>query len=113
MSDDLQIRHQDSTLQTVRERDRIRLLLEINNAVVSHLDLKELVKTISASLRDIIPHDSAGIALYDPELNQLREYTNVTYNELEAFQEGDTFPLEGTPAGQVFLTGQPLLIRRP
>src|SRR5262245_27657339 len=113
MNDDLQIQPQDSTIRTARERDRLRLLLEINNAVVSHLDLKELVRTISASLRDIMPHDSAGIALYEPELKQLRECTNVTYKELEAFREGETFPLEGTPAGQVFLTGQPLLIRRP
>jgi formate hydrogenlyase transcriptional activator len=99
--------------QAARERDRIRLLLEINNAVVSHLDLRELVKTISASLRDIMPHDTAGIALYEPEMNQLREYANVAYKHLDAFREGETIPLEGTPAGQVFLTGQPLLIRRP
>ena len=96
-----------------RERDRVQLMLEINNAVVSHLDLKDLVKTISASLRDIMPHDSAGIALYEPELNHLREYTNVAYTDLAAFRVGDTIPLEGTPAGQVFLTGEPVLIRRP
>ena len=96
-----------------RERDRKRLLLDINNAVVSHLDLKDLVKAISAKLRDILPHDSAGIALYEPEHNHLREYTNVTYRDINAFKVGDTIPLEGTPAGQVFVTGQPLLIRGP
>ena len=95
------------------ERDRFQLMLKINNAVVSHLDLQELVKTISASLRDIIPHDAAGIALYEPEHDHLREYTNVFYTDLNAFRIGDTIPLQGTPAGQVFLTGQPLLIRRP
>ncbi|HEX4900696.1 MAG TPA: sigma 54-interacting transcriptional regulator, partial [Pyrinomonadaceae bacterium] len=99
--------------RAARERDRIRLLLEINNAVVSHLDLKEVVKTVSASLREIMPHDAAGIALYEPEPEQLREYTNVNYKDLESFRVGDTIPLEGTPAGHVFLTGQPLLVRRP
>ncbi len=96
-----------------RERDRVQLMLKINNAVTSHLDLKDLVKTISGSLRDIVPHDSAGIALYEPELNQLREYTNVAYKDLAAFRVGETIPIEGTPAGQVFLTGEPLLIRQP
>jgi formate hydrogenlyase transcriptional activator len=96
-----------------RERDELRIVLEINNAVVSHLDLKQLVKTVSASLRDVMPHDAAGIALYEPEHNHLREYSNVSYRDLNAFREGDTIPLEGTPAGQVFLTGQPLLIKRP
>lgn len=96
-----------------RERERSRLLLEINNAVVTHLDLKELVKRVSASLRDIMPHDAAGIALYEPEHKHLREYTNVNYGELDAFHEGDVIPLEGTPAGEVFVTGRPMLIRRP
>jgi formate hydrogenlyase transcriptional activator len=96
-----------------RERERSRLLLEINNAVVSHLDLKELVKTVSASLRDIIPHDAAGIALYEPEQNHLREYTNVNYKDVDAIHVGDTIPLEGTPAGEVFTTGRPMLIKRP
>ena len=95
------------------ERDRFQLMLEINNAVVSHLNLQDLVKTISASLRDIMPHDAAGIALYEPEHNHLREYTNVFYTDVQAFRVGDAIPLEGTPAGQVFTTGQPLLIRRP
>ena len=95
------------------ERDRLRLLLEINNAVVSHLDLRDLVKSVSATLRDVIPHDAAGIALYEPEHDVLREYTNVTYQDLVIFREGDAIPLEGTPAGEVFLTGKPMLIRRP
>src|SRR5262249_24198813 len=96
-----------------RESKRVQLLLEMNNAVVSTLDLRELVKAVSASLRDIMPHDSAGIALYDSETNHLREFTNVSYKDVSAFREGDVIPLEGTPAGQVFLTGRPLLIRRP
>jgi formate hydrogenlyase transcriptional activator len=97
----------------VRERDRLRLLLDINNAVVSHLDLKDLVRSVSATLRDIMPHDAAGIALYEPEHNHLREYTNVTYRDVNAFREGDAIPIDGTPAGQVFVTGEPMLIRRP
>ena len=96
-----------------RERDRFQLMLNINNAVVSHLDLKQLVKTISECLRDIVPHDSAGIALYEPEFNHLREYTNVEYKDLAAFEIGETIPLEGTPAGEVFLSGEPMLITRP
>ena len=96
-----------------RERDRVQLMLEINTAVTSHLDLEELVKTISASLRDIVPHDSAGISLYEPDFNHLREYTNVQYKTHDAFKVGENIPIEGTPAGEVFLTGKPMLVRRP
>jgi formate hydrogenlyase transcriptional activator len=97
----------------VRERDRLRLLLDINNAVISHLDLNDLVRSVSSTLRDIMPHDAAGIALYEPEHNHLREYTNVTYQDVNAFREGEAIPIDGTPAGHVFVTGEPMLIRRP
>ncbi|HKR12161.1 MAG TPA: sigma 54-interacting transcriptional regulator [Pyrinomonadaceae bacterium] len=96
-----------------RERKRSQLLLEINNAVTSHLDLEQLVKSISGTLRDVIPHDMAGIALYDPDFNHLREYSNISYKDVNAFKIGDTIPIEGTPAGAVFTTGEPMLIKRP
>src|SRR5215468_1893078 len=99
--------------RAARERDRIRLLLEINNAVVSHLELGDLVKTISASLLGILPHEAAGIALYEPERNLLLEYVNVAYKRFDAFQKGTAIPLEGTPAGLVFTSGRPLLLGRP
>src|SRR5262245_29022900 len=99
--------------RAARERDRIRLLLDINNAIVSHLELGALVKTISASLLGVLPHEGAGIALYEPEQNLLREYENVAYERFAAFQKGMAIPLEGTPAGLVFTSGQPLLLKRP
>jgi formate hydrogenlyase transcriptional activator len=71
------------------------------------------VKTISASLLGILPHEAAGIALYEPEHNLLREYENVAYEGFVAFQKGMAMPLEGTPAGLVFTSGEPLLLKRP
>jgi len=38
-------------LQLAHERDRLRTLLEVNNAVVSCLDTRRLFQAISASLR--------------------------------------------------------------
>src|SRR5262249_9262013 len=49
-----------------RERDRSELLLEINNVLVSNLNLQELVAAVSGCIRRVIPHDLAGLALYDP-----------------------------------------------
>ena len=95
--------------QMSHERDRLRLSLDVNNAVVSHLDLRELVRSVFASLRDVMPHNDAGIALYDADANQLKEYVHV--GESDAFQEGKLLPVEGTPAGLVIATGEPLLLR--
>ncbi len=54
-------------------RDRSRLLLEINNEIVLHLSLPELLGAISACLRREIPHD-AGLALYDSATHQLQAH---------------------------------------
>ena len=58
--------------QLTRERDRLQLLLEVNNAVASHLDLRELLHAISTCLRRVTHHRAAALTLYDPEVNQLR-----------------------------------------
>src|ERR1051325_7199354 len=46
-----------------QERDRSKLLLEVNNAVVSHLDVSEVLKSVSTRLREVVSGDSVFIAL--------------------------------------------------
>src|SRR5207253_9823425 len=58
--------------QLTRERDRSQLLLEINNTLVSNLDVNQLLSAISVCLRKVTPHDVAGLALYDSDSNKLR-----------------------------------------
>lgn len=57
------------TERTIAERSR--LLLEIDNAIVSHLQLAPLLESISECLRRELPHDFAGLTIYDPEIRQL------------------------------------------
>src|SRR5207302_1955741 len=58
--------------QLSRERDRLRALLEINNAVVSCLASKPLFQAISASLRRTFGLDYTSLLIHDPEINALR-----------------------------------------
>src|SRR5262249_10187054 len=57
--------------EMARERDRSQLLLEVNNAVISDLDLSDLLKSISSSLRRSIHHDSAFLGLCDLDTGQM------------------------------------------
>jgi formate hydrogenlyase transcriptional activator len=54
------------------ERDRLRTLLEINNAVVGCLEPKHLFQAISASLRRTFGLDTVSLVLYDAEAGVLR-----------------------------------------
>ena len=57
--------------QVVKERDRLRLLLEINNHIVSKLDINELFRSASASIRTYFRNDFTGFWLIDKQSNRL------------------------------------------
>jgi len=57
--------------QVVKERDRLRLLLEINNCIVSKLEINELFQSASTSIRSYFRNDFNGFWLIDKQSNQL------------------------------------------
>lgn len=55
-----------------RERDRLRLLLEINNHIVSRLDLDELFRAASSSIRKFFANDFTGFWLFEGSSSRLK-----------------------------------------
>jgi formate hydrogenlyase transcriptional activator len=99
--------------QLTRAHDRLHLLLEVNNAVVSQLDLRPLFQAISATLRRVMPCDYVGLALADGASRQLRLYA-LDFPAGQGFlQEEMRFPIEGSASGKVFQTGKPLALSGP
>ena len=86
------------------------MLLEINNAVVSILDLRELLKVISPCLRRIIPHDAALLTLREPESGRLRLHAlDLQTFGRAPFEEGVLISPEDTPEGQAMTSRRPVL----
>ena len=98
--------------QLKEERDRLSLLLEVNNTVVSVLDLHELLNAVSASLRRVVPHEYASLSLYDPENQRLNIHALDFPVSKGLLQEGLSVPVEGTPTGRALTSRQPVLINR-
>ena len=96
--------------QLSRERDRLRVVLEVTNTVVSNLNLHELLKAIAASLERVTRHEFTGLSLFDPATNQLRLHALNFPQGKGLVQQEMLLPLEGTAAGEVFRTRQPLLV---
>jgi formate hydrogenlyase transcriptional activator len=94
-----------------RERDRCQLLLEINHTLVANLNLRELISAISGCLRRVLPHDVAGLALYDPAINKLRATAMDFPDHEDVFIEDDIIELEGTLSGRAFTSRLPVMIR--
>jgi formate hydrogenlyase transcriptional activator len=93
--------------QLSRERDRLRVLLEINNAVVSHLDTRALFQAISASLRGAFSLDYVSILLHDPERNALRLKMVDFPSSVGVIREDILVPLDDSLAGHVFRSREP------
>jgi formate hydrogenlyase transcriptional activator len=93
--------------------DRARVLLEINNAIVSHLDLVKVLRAISACLQREVKHDLAGLALYDEERHELRLHALDFPADQQFMKQGQLIPLVGTPASLAFSTRKPVLRHRP
>jgi formate hydrogenlyase transcriptional activator len=91
------------------ERDRWQLLLEINHTLVSNLNLRELIPAISGCLRRVVPHDAAGLALYDPLINKLRLTAMDFPQHADMFIEDEIVELDGTDSGRAFATRLPVI----
>ncbi|HXF75347.1 MAG TPA: sigma 54-interacting transcriptional regulator [Methylomirabilota bacterium] len=98
--------------QLKQERDRLSLLLEVNNAVVSVLDLHELLNAVSASLRRLVPHEYASLSLYDAKTETLQIHALDFPVSKGLLQEGLTIPVEGSPTGRAIRTRRPVFITR-
>jgi formate hydrogenlyase transcriptional activator len=104
--------HQTSERLT-EEKEHLRLLLAVNNAVVTNLNLTELLKTVSNELRRVMPHDYASLTLYDEATGKLRLHALDFSDNHQLIKQGVLIQLENTPAGTVFTSGEPLIIKRP
>jgi formate hydrogenlyase transcriptional activator len=94
--------------QLVGERDHLRLLLEVNNTLVSNLGLRELLSAISVCLRRVLPQDMAALVLYDPSTNALRPVALDFPEHEETFIEDEVVPLDDeNPASLAFSTRRP------
>src|SRR5271156_676477 len=97
--------------QLARERDRLQVLLEVNNVLVSTRELPELFRGIVTSLEKVIHHDYTSLALRDSASGLLKIHALDFSNNPALFNQEITVPLETTPSGICFTTAQPLLAR--
>jgi len=92
------------------ERDRLRLLLDLNNTLSPNLDLRELLRAVSSNVRRVMRCDYTSVILPEPDGEQLRIYAR-DFSELpEPMAEELIVPRTGTPAGLVLETGKALIL---
>jgi formate hydrogenlyase transcriptional activator len=59
-------------MERERLRDRLQLLLNLTTRITSSLDLREVLRSIAASIREVIHSDAVGVALPDAASGKFR-----------------------------------------
>jgi formate hydrogenlyase transcriptional activator len=103
---------QTAQRQLAAQRDRSRLLLEVNNAVVSILDLKQLLQTVSVGLRETLRHDFAILALYEEETKSLRVHALDSTRGWVYLEENEVVPISETAGERAFANRETIIINQ-
>lgn len=96
---------------TDRQRAEEAVMLQLSGALLANMDVRKLLDAISASLREVVPHDRATLSLYDSSSS------NLMVQFLDADETGSRrgevrIPLKGSPAEEAFRTREPVVMDR-
>jgi formate hydrogenlyase transcriptional activator len=89
------------------ERDRLKLLLDLNNAVVSNLDVNQLFQAIPTSVRRAMQCDAVCLSLPEKEKPELRIH-GLDFPDGRGFIVNEmVLPIADTSPGRAFESGKP------
>ncbi len=96
----------------VREKERLHMLLEVNNTLVTNRDLQKLFPVISGFMRRMIRYDYASVAVYDEAAHSLSFYP-LDSPLTEGLAGWDTtLPVKDTPAGHALIERETKIFAR-
>jgi formate hydrogenlyase transcriptional activator len=97
---------------SLRAQERLQLLLDLTNRVVSNLNLRDVLREVSAEIRRVMQCDGVGVALPSPEDGKLRIYALDFPGAPALIQEGFEPPERNESPMRVFQTGEMLVLSR-
>jgi formate hydrogenlyase transcriptional activator len=91
--------------------ERIRILLEVNNSIITKLSQGELLRAICTALQGVLPFNRSAITLYVPERDTLRIFAQNDEQASEFFSVGRELDRSDSHAGWAFDHQRPLIRR--
>jgi formate hydrogenlyase transcriptional activator len=93
-------------------QDRLKLILDLTNQVVSNLNFQELLRTISASVRQVMRCDAAAIMLPEPDGAHLRVHALDFPDSRGIFTKQVLIPIADSIPGKTYQSGRPWVLNR-
>jgi formate hydrogenlyase transcriptional activator len=98
-------------LRVERTAARYRTLLEINNAIITHLTQEGLLRSVFTTLRTVIPFDRAAFTLYNSATETFRYLAMDGTLPSAFFRQGVEFHRTASMSARVFDEQHPVLRR--
>jgi formate hydrogenlyase transcriptional activator len=95
---------------SIQAQDRLKVILELTNQVVSNLEFGDLLHAISSIVRRVMHCDAAAIMLPGADGKNLRVHALNFPNSKGFFAEGIEIPIQGTTPGETFQTGKTFVL---
>jgi len=92
-----------------QQNDRLQLLLKLTNRITSNLELRELLRDIAASIREVMQVDLVGVSLPDASSEKYLLYALDFPHGKGLFKEDCAVPLSG-PGKLVLETLKPAIL---
>ncbi len=94
------------------KKDRLQLMLDLTNRLVSNLELEDLLMEVSSTVRRVMRCDAAGVALPDDDGAHLRFFA-LDFPEGKGFLTQQTLIPMSTPLGLAFRSGEIQMRSKP
>ena len=99
--------------ELVQERDRLRVLFDITNALVRRLSPEELFAAISEQLGRVISHDVALVTLLDKNSSNLRLYALHARSDIKLATPEESVCRSGLPCAEAINTKKAVVLNFP
>jgi PAS domain S-box-containing protein len=96
---------------TERKQAQESVIAELSSLLLATVDIRKLLEAFSASIRQLLPHDAATIALYEEATGKLRVQF-LAANDADATPNEVLLDPNASPAGQAYRTRRPVILNR-
>jgi formate hydrogenlyase transcriptional activator len=93
-------------VQLESERTKLGIILDLNNSVVANLKLRDVLQSISPSIRKVMRLDLVSLVLPDKDGQHTRLYALDFPDSKGLVQQDELTPFDGSVAGQVLRSGK-------
>jgi formate hydrogenlyase transcriptional activator len=94
---------------TEQKRAQESVIAELSSLLLVNVDIRKLLEAFTASIRQMVPHDAATLALYDEPTGKLR----VQFLGSDNANQGEVLlDPDASPAGQAYRTRRSVILNR-